>query len=120
MKGDHAIYPSLRGKTVVVTGGAEEIGATNVELFALQGCRVLFLDIAAASAQKTIEHTLSVGGSSTITPIFFYCDLTDLEQVQVATDRIQREYDVVHILINAAAAGSKSRLSTEEVTAEAW
>jgi hypothetical protein len=45
-----AIYPSLRGKTVLITGGAEGIGAATVELFALQSCQVIFLDIARASA----------------------------------------------------------------------
>lgn len=128
MANNHAIYPSLRGKTVLVTGGAEGIGAATVELFALQGCRVLFLDIATASAQKTIDHIVSLSeasesrsGSLIITPTFFNCDVTNLAQLQATANKILEEYGVVHILINnAAAAGSKARLDTHSVTAESW
>lgn len=124
----HAIYPSLRGKAVLVTGGAEGIGAATVQLFALQGCRVLFLDIATASAQKTIDRIASLskdsetrGGSPIIPPTFFHCDLTDLAELQATADKILEEYGVVHVLVNnAAAAGSKARLDTDKVTAESW
>src|SRR5476649_22651 len=41
-----AIYPSLAGKRVVITGGGSGIGAGMVEAFAQQGAQVHFLDIA--------------------------------------------------------------------------
>jgi NAD(P)-dependent dehydrogenase (short-subunit alcohol dehydrogenase family) len=39
--GCRAIYPSLQGKRVLVTGGASGIGAGLVEAFVLQGARSL-------------------------------------------------------------------------------
>ena len=40
-----AVYPSLRGKTVLVTGGGSGIGAAIVRHFAAQGAKVGFVDI---------------------------------------------------------------------------
>ncbi|MBT5820994.1 MAG: 3-oxoacyl-ACP reductase, partial [Rhodobacteraceae bacterium] len=37
-----AIYPSLKNKTVIVSGGAQGIGAEMVKAFAAQGARVGF------------------------------------------------------------------------------
>ena len=41
-----AIYPSLKGKRVVITGGGSGIGAGLVAGFARQGSEVIFLDVA--------------------------------------------------------------------------
>jgi FlaA1/EpsC-like NDP-sugar epimerase len=40
-----AIYPSLKGKRVVVTGGASGIGAALVAGFVAQGAETIFVDI---------------------------------------------------------------------------
>jgi NAD(P)-dependent dehydrogenase (short-subunit alcohol dehydrogenase family) len=128
MAATHAIYPSLRGKTVLVSGGAEGIGAATVELFARQGSQVLFMDIAETSAQKTIDHIVSLsqeasarGAPSIKAPIFYRCDLTDLPELQATAARILKEHGVVHVLVNNAAAGAGSaRVATDKVTAEAW
>ena len=39
-----AVYPSLRGKRVLITGGGSGIGAGIVEAFARQGSEVIFVD----------------------------------------------------------------------------
>lgn len=123
-----AIYPSLHGKTVVISGGAEGIGAATVELFALQGSLVIFLDIAKDAAQKTIANVVSRtkeaearGGPFIKAPIFYYCDLTNLPELQATAAKILEEHGPVHVLVNnAAATGSGARLDTAKVTPEAW
>ena len=40
-----AVYPSLKGAVVFITGGASGIGAEIVRAFADQGSRVGFIDI---------------------------------------------------------------------------
>lgn len=128
MTASHAIYPSLRNKTVLVTGGAEGIGAATVELFSLQGCQVIFLDIAQTSAQETIHHIVSLsqeaeaqGRPPIKPPIFYQCDLTDLPKLQSTAASILQDHGPVHVLVNnAAVPGRVSRVATEKVTPEAW
>ena len=124
----YAFYPGLQNKNVLVTGGAEGIGAATVELFALQGARVIFFDIADASATATINNIVEIGQPSDqpwrpaiIPPEFIHADVTDLSALKAAVDSIVTKHGMIHILINnAAAAGKMARLSTELVTREAW
>ncbi|KAF4964773.1 hypothetical protein FSARC_7372 [Fusarium sarcochroum] len=124
MTSTHAIYPSLRDKTVLITGGAEGIGAATVELFALQGCQVIFLDIAESSAQKTIDRVVTRSKdvkSPVKQPIFYKSDISDLPKLQNIVKEIQEKHGAINILVNnAAAAGNRARLDTEKVTAEDW
>ncbi len=51
-----AVYPSLSGKSVVITGGASGIGAGLVEAFAAQGAQVSFLDIDVAAGEALVAR----------------------------------------------------------------
>ena len=42
---EFAIYPSLKGRSVFVSGGGSGIGASIVEHLAAQGAKVAFVDI---------------------------------------------------------------------------
>ncbi|KAF5974626.1 amidase [Fusarium coicis] len=120
----HATYPSLRDKTVLITGGAEGIGAATVELFTLQGSQVIFIDIAEDSAKKTIDRAVSRAKDANVqakAPIFYSCSVSDLPSLQETVKRIQDKYGMIHILVNnAAAAGNSARLVTENVGPEDW
>ena len=70
----YASYPSLRGRTVFVTGGATGIGAELVAQFARQGARVGFVDIQAAAAAELAGHLGAELGSP---PWHQACDVGD-------------------------------------------
>ena len=48
-------FPSLRSKTVFVTGGGSGIGAAIVESFVDQGARVAFVDIDEAASKALCD-----------------------------------------------------------------
>lgn len=118
-----AIYPSLKGKTVLITGGAEGIGAAAVELFCRQGSDVVFFDISEQSSQDLIERIRGLGEADkdlkwTI-PTFYKCNVLDLEQIGSTAYQVLEKYGAVDILVNnAAAAGAKSRVPSVQVTPE--
>ncbi|KAK5164243.1 uncharacterized protein LTR77_009937 [Saxophila tyrrhenica] len=120
-----AIYPSLKDKTVVVTGGAEGIAAATVELFCRQGSKVIFFDISGTSADSLIkqikQHQAEVNALPWTIPSFYYCDVTNLEQLRETAENVLKEHGTVDVLVNsAAAAGAKSRVPSVKVTPESW
>jgi len=124
-KPQYAIYPSLFGKTALVTGGAEGIGAAIVEIFALQGVQVIIADIAEDSANELIKKIKGTSrgpyGPEPIAPVFYECDVTNLDVLKKTVDRALQEFKRVDILINnAASSAGKARVATSQVTAESW
>lgn len=94
-----AIYPDLKDKTVLVTGGASGIGAAIVQAFADQGARVGFFDID-RSAGETLESELTAKGQTTR---FFQVDITDIAALREGIDALRSALGPISILINNAA-----------------
>jgi NAD(P)-dependent dehydrogenase (short-subunit alcohol dehydrogenase family) len=109
-----AIYPSLKDRLVVVTGGGSGIGAALTEGFARQGARVVFLDIAVADS-KALEASLA---DLSPAPVFHECNLTDVEALQVCLAEIAATHGPVEVLVNNAANDDRHALA--EVTPAYW
>ncbi|HPG22253.1 MAG TPA: SDR family oxidoreductase [Amaricoccus sp.] len=104
-----AIYPSLAGRTVVVTGGASGIGAEIVRGFAEQDARVGFLDMdGGASATLAAE----IGGNAT----YELCDLRDIGALRRALAALRERLGPAAVLVNNAA--RDDRHDWREVTPE--
>jgi NAD(P)-dependent dehydrogenase (short-subunit alcohol dehydrogenase family) len=108
------IYPSLKNKHVVVTGGGSSIGASIVESFARQGARVAFIDIAERDSRE-LESRLS---SSAHPPRYFSCDLTNLSSVQETFNSIRQQLGPIDVLVNNAA--NDDRHTLEETSPAYW
>lgn len=110
-----AHYPSLAGRTVLITGGATGIGESLVTHFARQGSRVAFLDVQDAPAKHLVESLAAEGCPR---PTYIHCDLTYLGVLKAAVDKILAEHGAIDVLVNNAA--NDQRHSLEEVTPEFW
>lgn len=106
-----AVYPSLAGKTVVVTGGGSGIGEAMVENFARQKSRVFFLDVAENESKAL---TARLNGSTN----FIKCDLTDLFALRAAIEDIEAKAGPIKVLVNNAANDDRHRF--EDVTPAYW
>jgi NAD(P)-dependent dehydrogenase (short-subunit alcohol dehydrogenase family) len=111
-----AIYPDLKDKVVLVTGGGSGIGAAMVRAFVEQGSHVAFLDIQ-EEVSKALVGELSVKevGPS---PQFITCDLTDPEAIRVAVKQVEDWFGPIKVLVNNAA--NDERHDAADVTPEYW
>jgi NAD(P)-dependent dehydrogenase (short-subunit alcohol dehydrogenase family) len=91
-----ARYPSLAGRTVVVTGGASGLGEEFVRQFAAQGSRVGFLDIDASRGEALAAEL----GSDVI---FGACDVRDVDALQGVICGFADALGPVDVLVNNAA-----------------
>ena len=112
--GWRALYPSLRGKRVIVTGGGSGIGAGLVEAFARQGARVGFVDIAEADSRALIERLAGVDH----VPVFRRLDLTDLDALTGVFADLQAALGGVDVLVNNAA--NDDRHTIADITPAYW
>src|SRR3954463_6645990 len=109
-----AIYPSLRGRVVLVTGGATGIGACLVENFAAQGAKVGFIDLDAAAGLALAER---LAGAATA-PLFVEAHLTDIAALERAIDLVRARFGPIGALMNNAA--NDKRHLIDETTPESW
>lgn len=114
MSTKYATYPSLRNRKVLISGGAEGIGASLVEHFVLQGSIVVFLDISDTAAHALVSRLSIV--PSTTPPIYYHCDLTNILSLQETARTILSTHGRIDILINNAA--RDTRMATAAVTPE--
>jgi NAD(P)-dependent dehydrogenase (short-subunit alcohol dehydrogenase family) len=112
----YASYPSLVDRTVLITGGADGIGAALVEQFTAQGSKVAFVDINTARAAETIERCRR--DDPRHVPRFYEVDLVDIEALRTAIARAQNDLGGIAVLVNNAA--SDDRHTWQDMTVDYW
>jgi NAD(P)-dependent dehydrogenase (short-subunit alcohol dehydrogenase family) len=111
----YATYPSLRDRTVLVTGGGSGIGASIVEHFSLQGSRVAFLDIDRSASEALCRQ---IGAAGRARPLFVPCDLRDVAALRAAIAEVRQRFGPIRVLVNNAAHDERHAL--DAVTPEYW
>ncbi|MEX3015229.1 SDR family NAD(P)-dependent oxidoreductase [Gymnodinialimonas hymeniacidonis] len=104
-----ATYPSLKGTTVFITGGASGIGEGLVRAFAEQGARVGFVDFDLDRGEALASET-----GATFAP----CDLRDIDALRTAFAALAGAIGPAQVLVNNAA--RDDRHDWKDVTPEYW
>ncbi len=118
MSDQFAIYPSLRGRRVLVTGGASGIGASIVEHFARQGSHVGFIDIDTPAAEALLAR-LAADAPGVAMPRYAAADLRDIAALREAIARLRAQLGGgIEVLVNNAA--RDDRHGIDDVTPEYW
>ncbi|MBC7599365.1 MAG: SDR family oxidoreductase [Polaromonas sp.] len=110
-----ALFPSLRGQRVFVTGGGTGIGAAIVAAFAEQGAQVAFVDVAEAESDA-LARSLSDAGHPV--PWWRVCDVRDVAALKDAVDAAAEALGDFSTLVNNVARDDRHTL--ESVTTEYW
>jgi len=106
---EFASYPSLKGRSVFVSGGGSGIGASIVEHFAAQGSKVGFVDINEPASNAVAAKTGA---------LFLKCDIKDVKAYQAALAGMAARVGPITVLVNNAAHDERHKL--EDVTPEFW
>ena len=110
---DIATYPSLKGKTVLISGGASGIGAQIVRRFVEQGCKVAFLDVDAEAGRSHADGLSGIGEVR-----FIECDVTDIEALRAAIGEVREAFGPIGVLVNNAAHDDRHDIA--DVTPDYW
>jgi 3-oxoacyl-[acyl-carrier protein] reductase len=88
----------LRGKVVVVTGGAAGIGRATARRFASEGCRVAAWDVNDSGQHELLQELSSLGGEA----LFRKTNVGDARDVESAVQEVVARWKTVDVLVNNA------------------
>ncbi|MFE3575139.1 glucose 1-dehydrogenase [Lysinibacillus sp. NPDC059133] len=106
---------SLKGKTVLITGGARGIGKTVGESLAEAGANVVIFDINGEQAEVTAKEIAEKTGRRTFSQ---EVDVTDYQEIKKALERSIHEMGKIELLFNNA--GIVIQKPVIESTPEEW
>ncbi len=105
----------FQNRTILITGGASDIGRATAMIFAREGANVIVADIDAAGAEATAaEVRKSNTGAEAIT-----VDVTDRPSVDAMITRGIEAFGRIDFLFNSAGAAGR-RSSFLDIDAELW
>lgn len=110
----YATYPSLKGCSVYITGGATGIGAELVRSFVEQGAAVTFIDLLTDAGYALVQ---ALSGEKT-PPQFETIDVTDVASMQTSIKNAAARHGRLDVLINNVA--NDTRHSPTEISADYW
>ncbi|MGW4443941.1 glucose 1-dehydrogenase [Streptomyces sp. NPDC004100] len=106
----------LAGRSALITGGAQGIGAAIARLFAAQGARVVIADIDEDGGRATAAVIGEGGGEAR----FVRADVTSGADLDAAVRAVVDAYGGLDIAVNNAGVEEQGGCALHELTEEAW
>lgn len=104
---------SLRGKTVVITGGTSGVGRAAAEAFALEGCNV----VVAARGQDGLDETVSLCHDLGVVALGVSTDVSNADEVRNLAEKALQFNGRIDIWVNNAGVMASGKF--EDVPVEA-
>lgn len=98
MKSNNEIHESLKGKTVVITGGSSGVGRAAAEAFALEGCNI----VVAARGKEALDETVSLCRDLGVAALGVPADVSIAADVQNLANKALQFNGRIDIWINNA------------------
>lgn len=111
---DTSKFFDLKGKTAIVTGGANGIGKACCEILAAYGANVVVSDYNLEDAKNTSKGINDNGGKA----IAIYCDVTKDEALVDLVSQTVKEFGSIEILVNNVGGGGAGRESPYDITVD--
>lgn len=89
---------TLKGKTVVITGGSSGVGRAVAEAFALEGCNI----VVAARGKEGLDETVQLCRDLEVAATGVQTDVTDLQQVKDLAEKALQYNGRIDIWVNNA------------------
>lgn len=104
----------LKGKTAIITGGANGIGKASCQMLAAYGAKVVVSDYNLEDAKQTAKEINGNGGKA----IAIDCDVTKDEALVNLVDKTVAEFGGIHILVNNVGGGGAGKESPYDIEVE--
>lgn len=103
----------MKGKVVIVTGGALGIGRADCIVLAREGARVAVCDIDDKAGKEVVDEIRKKGGTAE----YWHMDVTNEKEIEKTFAAIHKKYGQINVLVNNAGipgTGKPTHLNTEE------
>lgn len=105
----------VKGKTIIVTGGAVGIGRAASLFLAQEGANVAVTDLQDEAGRKVVEEITEAGGSAG----FWHMDVSNEAEVKLIFAEIRERFGGINVLVNNAGISGTDK-PTHEITVEEW
>lgn len=103
----------LKGKRIIVTGGARGIGAATVRAYVREGAVVTSVDVLDEQGGKTAQDASALGDGKAI---YHHCDVSNADEVFTVFEKAEKEMGGLDVLAHIA--GIEKSRPAEDVTTD--